>query len=315
VTTDEVVNAYDRRIYIDPNDSRARALARSGGDFNPLASTLWRTVLALRPHWDCVLDIRANYGEMLAGADLSHADRVIAFEPNPTVAEHLRRTIAGLPWGVELQQLAVGAASGSARFVVDPRWSGKSHVAEHEDDDAIVVEMTSVDDVLRDSSARVVAVKIDVEGLETEVLAGMLTLQTRAELVVVMLEILHMSVQQVSVLTRTTPVYLLTAEGDSLVRVPTDDPMTTGVVLHDGSTHRENAVLVFGTSAEAFIAETPALRRNAVPAATAEAVALRGRLRVRERELRALRTFAERRSVRLVAGLTDRLTRLRRRTN
>lgn len=315
MTTDEVVNTYDRRIYVDPSDSRGRALTRTGGDFNPLSSALWRAVLALRPHWDYVLDIGANYGEMLAGADLAHADRVIAFEPNPAVADRLRRTVAELPWAVELQQLAVGAAPGSAQFVVDARWSGKSHVAEQADGNGIAVEMTSVDEVLRDASPSEVAVKIDVEGLETEVLAGMRDLQSRTDLVVVMLEILHMSVQQVSVLTRTTPVFLLRSEGDALVRVPTDDPMTTGVVLHDGSTHRENAVLVLGTGAEAFIAATPALARMAVPAPTDEAVDLRERLRVRERELRGLRMFSERRSVRLVSQVTDRLTRLRRRSS
>lgn len=311
----EVVNAHGRRIHVDLKDSRGRALVRSEGDFNPHASTLWRTLLALRPTWDFVLDIGANYGEMLAGADLSHADRVIAFEPNPVVAKYLRRTIAGLPWPVELRELAVGAMPGTAEFIVDPNWSGKSHVANDGDADTISVTMTSVDEALHGAHPRNVAIKIDVEGLEADVLSGMQSLQSRTHLVVVMLEILHMSVQQVSVLTRTTPVYLLAHEGGGLVRLPTDDPMTTGVVLHDGSTHRENAVIVLGAGAEEFLAETSDLGRVAVPAPTSEAVELRRRLRVRERELRDLRSFSERRSVRLIAGLTSRLARFRRRAD
>lgn len=305
-----VTNAFEHRIYVDKTDSRGRALLRTQGDFNPLASQLWRLVSGLEASWDVVLDIGSNYGEMLAGADLSGAKRIIAFEPNQQILPSLRRTVAELPWHVDVRAVAVGSRSDKVRFFSDRSWSGKSHVEANttisEGDE--LVDMTSIDEVLQNDRFGTAIVKIDVEGLELDVLEGMHTFVKQTPLVVVMLEILHMSVQQVSVLTRSHAVFLMTSDGSGLVRLPTDDPMAAGVILHDGSTHRENAVLVLGSDAEGYLGRTPALQRTALPGPSPEARDLRRRLRNRERELRELRAFSQRKSVRAVTKVIDKLS-------
>ncbi|MFV0535336.1 MAG: hypothetical protein ACK5MR_17040, partial [Cumulibacter sp.] len=79
-----------RRIYVAEGDARGDALIAAGGDFNPGSLHLWRQALELR-EWDVIVDVGANYGEMLLGVDLPVASRVIAYEPNPHVLPHLKR--------------------------------------------------------------------------------------------------------------------------------------------------------------------------------------------------------------------------------
>ena len=99
-----------RRIHVDPDDPRARALLRSGSSLDPAALALWRRVL-LAHDWDLVVDVGPGYGETLVRADLPPGAEVVAVEPDLAVHPHLRRTLAGNDLGrVDLRATALGQA-------------------------------------------------------------------------------------------------------------------------------------------------------------------------------------------------------------
>ena len=121
--------ANGRAIYINPQDGRGRSLVRRGGDVNPGSLVMWRSLLAERP-WTHVIDVGANYGEMLVGVELPRAATVIALEPNPFVIPYLTRTLQQLSGvGVELMSKAASARSGTATLAIDRNWSGLSSIA------------------------------------------------------------------------------------------------------------------------------------------------------------------------------------------
>ena len=120
--------ANGRAIYVNPQDGRGRSLVRRGGDVNPGSLVMWRSLLAERP-WTHVIDVGANYGEMLVGVELPRAATVIALEPNPFVIPYLTRTLQQLGVGVELMSKAASARSGTATLAIDRNWSGFSSIA------------------------------------------------------------------------------------------------------------------------------------------------------------------------------------------
>ncbi len=83
-TDQYVMGPSGHRMYVDPVDERARELIRADGTLTPGSNRLWDAALALEP-WDVVVDIGANYGEMVLGAEVASAARIICFEPNPQV--------------------------------------------------------------------------------------------------------------------------------------------------------------------------------------------------------------------------------------
>jgi FkbM family methyltransferase len=249
-----VLNTAGHTLWFDPGDRRGRALAKANGDLNPESLQLWRAALALNS-WDVALDIGSNYGEMLAGADLSSCRRVVAFEPNSSVLPALRKTVADLPHVVELREVAVGAVAGTTvTFSRDPEWSGKSHVGPSPVPAATEeVPSTSVDAELETSHPDAVVMKIDVEGHESEVLEGTAGTLSSANVVVIMLEILHMPVQDLWDLTRRFPLVLKRTGTEELVRIEVDGPEELGTLLHERAFHRENALIVGGREATAFL--------------------------------------------------------------
>ncbi len=123
---------------------------------------------------DVFADVGANYGVYSLHAALQGA-HVLAFEPNPTVANALRTTIAANPGSsVDLRQAAVGAMPGSVTFHVPRGGSGtgslyRSHAEHDAAATAIRCEMTTIDSL---ALSRLDAVKIDVECAEADVLKG-----------------------------------------------------------------------------------------------------------------------------------------------
>ncbi len=139
-----------------------------------------------------VIDIGANTGlySLLACA-ASPQVRVIAFEPVPRLYEHLRRNVELNGWGkrIELHDSAVSDASGTADFVLPrsqvPTSAHLSSAAYRSHEGAVVtVPVARLDDV--DTGDDVRLIKIDVEGAEDKVLAGMpkLLSQQRPDIVI-----------------------------------------------------------------------------------------------------------------------------------
>ena len=269
-----VTNGAGHRLYLDPRDARAESLVAHAGDVNPDSLLTWKLALAQGP-WDLVVDVGANYGEMIANADLSDAARIVAFEPNPGLLPFLNRTARELPWDVEVEPVALGnSEAGTALLTVDLDWSGSStlksgaelHFADHNTTTS-EVPVTTLDAFLRGVPIDRMCVKIDVEGAELDVLLGASGTLDRVLDALVMIEILHLSVQEIAMLARRYPMFVLDTADQRLVRVHGKNRLELGQQLHSGRLNRQDAILVAGSRASELASE---LRRSNKTRATAE---------------------------------------------
>ena len=132
----------------------------------------------LRPG-DRVLDVGANVGffTLLAAACVGPGGRVEAMEPIPANADVLEENVRLNDFTtVHVTRSAAGDHAGDIRLGLDHPDLGEAGVSGHYTEggarDALTVPVVPVDDVLR-GAAPVRLVKIDVEGAEPRVLAGM----------------------------------------------------------------------------------------------------------------------------------------------
>jgi FkbM family methyltransferase len=235
------------RLHIDPADGRAQELIRSNGDFNTGSLELWRRLVASH-RWDLVVDVGANYGEMLVEAALPPGAEIVAFEPNERLTPYLEQTLAdaGVP-GVIIKK-AVSDHSGESWFFDDTTWSGTSHLTDtstSEDHAGMVhVNLTTLDDHFASTTAHTACIKIDVEGHETQVLAGARRLLGRLDRVAIMLEVLHMSTGTIGDLAQEWRMFLYDRRVHRLVRVPGQDTEHIGRLLESGWCYAQDAVLL-----------------------------------------------------------------------
>jgi len=115
-------------------------------------------------------DVGANIGLYTCAVGMNGSSGgVIAFEPEPDLFGKLARNVSLNQICVDLHQAAVGATDGEARLkIIGGHNRGLSHVSESGD---ITVPMRSLDRAISVRGA-VIAIKIDVEGFELDVLAG-----------------------------------------------------------------------------------------------------------------------------------------------
>jgi len=153
-------------------------------------------VEAIRPG-DAAADVGANKGSYLTWLSRAAgpAGRVVAFEPQPDLAEYLARTCRA----AGLDNLVVEAAGASDRAGVlplrVPGERGPSPGASFEASVAgrvVEAPVVALDEYFRDETRRIAALKIDVEGHELAVLRGARELIERhAPTVVVECEVRH----------------------------------------------------------------------------------------------------------------------------
>ncbi|WP_029002490.1 FkbM family methyltransferase [Azorhizobium doebereinerae] len=143
---------------------------------------------ALRPG-DAFLDVGANVGAYSLLAAAAGA-RVIAVEPAPAACRWLALNVRVNDLGarVEIVPAALGRAAGSVRFTAGQ--DTLNHVAEAgETADAVTVPVERLDDVAARGGDVPRIIKIDVEGYETEVLAGADRTLASPDLLAVILEL------------------------------------------------------------------------------------------------------------------------------
>lgn len=125
------------------------------------------------PRGAVLVDVGANIGNhTLFAAGVCEA-RVVAFEPSPSLAEHCAANLAlnGVKDRVILRQEGVGAHSGRARIVPGP--VGNAGMTRLELNDAgDDVDVVSLDESLATLGLVPTVVKVDVEGMEVDVLRG-----------------------------------------------------------------------------------------------------------------------------------------------
>jgi FkbM family methyltransferase len=243
-----VVSRLGERIYVDPDDERVTALRMAGGELNRGSTRLWDLVLAMR-EWDVVVDIGANYGEMLLGARLPERARLLCFEPNPRVTPFLRRSIAESRLDVELREIAVGPRDGRDTFAMDVVWSGRSGLLGSHRTDAdhaittLDVPVRTLDSELSLSDGESVCLKVDVEGGEHDVLRGASELLGSGRPWAMMLEILHMDAFEKARLANEFSMSVLDDRTGELVAVPPTTPGAVSELLTAGWIYPQDAVL------------------------------------------------------------------------
>jgi FkbM family methyltransferase len=138
-----------------------------GGPEPQVAATVRRVCDVLQP--TTFLDVGANFGYYTwLVAELLPSAQVHSFEPDPANVALLRETLMrrGLQDRVTVHPAAVGETPGRSTFATDAMTGHRGHLTAVGDLEVPVVTLDSLD--LRGP----VLVKIDVEGGETEVLAG-----------------------------------------------------------------------------------------------------------------------------------------------
>lgn len=145
------------------------------GSFDPwVCSTLKSLVVP----GTAALDIGANIGlmSMLMAQAGGSETPIHAFEPAPDTCGRLRsNVVANRFTNIHVHQLALSNRCGDCRLVVPGDQNGMARISDADDGNThFTVPMTTIDAWLRDRSIGQISVcKIDVEGHEPQVLAGM----------------------------------------------------------------------------------------------------------------------------------------------
>lgn len=173
------------RLYLNPQDRYALDLTRwrRGGD--PLLCRV-REIIARNPR--CVfLDVGANYGRYAISGTLVQCEdgHVIAVEPSPSTLPYLHRNIDlnDVSNRVTVAEVALGAAEGESHIFTNG-FSGGDSLAEattvipgiYSATDLGVIPVVRGDallDELNVPSEPMLAIKIDVQGFEVQVLQGL----------------------------------------------------------------------------------------------------------------------------------------------
>jgi FkbM family methyltransferase len=238
------------RFHVDPWDKRGHALLQHNGNVNPPTLAVWRRLLAERA-WTHVVDVGANYGEMLIGAPAPSAARVIAVEPNPLIAPYLEWNLAEHGVTAEIVRSAVSDRAGAAALCIDRNWSGKTSLASGGDaaaeaGESLTVETTTLSDLLGGPAAAPAIralIKIDIEGFEPQALAGMTDMLDGLADFAALVEVLHLPEAAQTWIADRFAIELFETAADRLVPVAPASAEELSSLLADGKFYGQDVVL------------------------------------------------------------------------
>ena len=235
------------QFHIDPADKRGHALLRHGGNLNPSTLKIWRRLVA-ECAWTHILDVGANYGEMLLGARMPKDAKIFAFEPNPLIAPYLEWNLSDGEISAEIVRSAVTDQVGTARLLIDRNWSGQTclSVVQIGARELITVPTTTISAVLGDAanaSKMRVLIKIDVEGSEARALASLMELLDSFEDFAALVEVLHVPPTDRNWILDEFEVELLDRSSGGLVRLAPATPGAFLAALKSGRFYRQDVVL------------------------------------------------------------------------
>ncbi len=245
-----IVLPNGRQLFLDRSDQRAGALAEARGDLNPVTTQIWRMLCAERS-WQLIVDVGANYGEMVVGTDLPVDAKVIAVEPNPYILPFLLRTIRESGQPIEILAAAVTDGGDYASIAIDREWSGMSRLvagqAQSVDHatEICTVQATTLERIIANSSASTsnILIKVDVEGHEAAVLRGIGTLPQGVKHFAVLAEILHLGDDELAWILDRFSLELYDRREDCLTAVPAADVTALRTLLRDDRYYPQDAVL------------------------------------------------------------------------
>ncbi|MGR4870371.1 FkbM family methyltransferase [Variovorax sp. LARHSF232] len=194
-----------RRIYVLPEDERGKRLREFQGNVNPNSLRAWQVLAS--EGWTHIIDVGANYGEMLVNLDVPDGAALFAVEPNPLLTPILTRTMKEAALPVQIVSAALSATEGSAMLSADLTWSGLSRLgieAHPEGQDhrlqQFEVRTTTLAAILDDrqpATAKRLLLKIDVEGAECDVLRGLGDMLDQLEDFACLVEVLHLPLSDI----------------------------------------------------------------------------------------------------------------------
>lgn len=160
--------------YLNPDDKCFTPMVLESGHWGPMEAKVIRSHLK---EGDCFIDVGANIGwfTIMAAKAVGPTGKVIAFEPDPTNFAYLKHNIeANELDNVVAVQKALSDKPGTLRLNLHPTNLGMHSVAlEFEGKSHIDVEAVRLDDYLKETGFKPNLIKIDTEGAECLILAGM----------------------------------------------------------------------------------------------------------------------------------------------
>ncbi|TLM74481.1 MAG: FkbM family methyltransferase [Actinobacteria bacterium] len=160
------------RVDVDPRDWDGR-IAFAFGQGDPALMRLFAAVLE---PGDTALDVGANLGvlSLHAAALVGDGGRVVAYEPQPALADALR--VAGERSGLAsliVREVALGRTAGAGTLHTEAGHSGKASLVRGDEGGLRVTVVDGAGEMAALGVARPRLMKIDVEGFEMEVFSGL----------------------------------------------------------------------------------------------------------------------------------------------